>query len=89
MLTDSQVQRGLCPSAVPSSPSVFSLHCNYPSVTDLRFRGDAWILDAQDNMLTLWLGNYFLARLAGTSFDLPHLNTLLSRVRLEKRCRRL
>jgi hypothetical protein len=48
---------------------------------DLRFRGDACVIDACDGTLTLCLGNYPLAPVLGLPLDLPHFNALLERLR--------
>jgi hypothetical protein len=58
-----------------------------PTVMDLRFRGDAWVEDQRDGTLSLCLGNYSLAAVRGSALDLPHLNTLLSRLRQRPCCR--
>jgi hypothetical protein len=51
----------------------------------MRFRGDAWVEDAHDGTLALYLGNYPLAALRGLPLDLPHLNQVLDRLRQEQR----
>ena len=57
------------------------LHCLRPTVLDLRFRGDPWILRLQDGSLSLCLGNFHLGPVHGSPLDLPSLNQLLDRVR--------
>jgi len=52
-----------------------------PTVTDLRFRGDAWVESRCDGTLSVCLGNYHLTALHGSTLDLPHFNNLLSRLR--------
>jgi hypothetical protein len=52
-----------------------------PTVTDLRFRGDAWVEDQSDGTFCLCVGNYALAALPGLPFDLPHLNQVFNRLR--------
>jgi hypothetical protein len=51
----------------------------------MRFRGDAWVEDAHDGTLALYLGNYPLAAVRGLPLDLPHLNQVLDRLRQEQR----
>ncbi len=58
-----------------------------PTVMDRRFRGDAWVEDARDGTLSLYLGNYCLADLRAVAIDLPHLNQLLDRLRQAPRGR--
>jgi hypothetical protein len=67
--------------------SLSGLTIRRPTVTDLRFRGDAWVEDACDGTLSLYLGNYPLAALRGLAFDLPHLNQVVDRLRQEPRAR--
>jgi hypothetical protein len=53
-----------------------------PSLLDLRFVGDAWLLAGDDDeSLTLSLGDYPLAAITGLPLDLPSLNSLLDRAR--------
>ncbi len=58
-----------------------------PTVMDRRFRGDAWVEDRHDGTLSLYLGNYRLARLRALPIDLPYLNQLLDRLRQAPRAR--
>ena len=48
-----------------------------PSLLDWRFKGDAWIVDLGHGMLAVSLGEYELARINGSTLDLPSLNRLL------------
>jgi hypothetical protein len=68
-------------------PSLLRQAARRPTVTDLRFRGDPWVETARDGMLAVRLGNYHLAALHGSPLDLPHFNTLLSRLRQRPCCR--
>jgi hypothetical protein len=52
-----------------------------PSVLDLRFCGDPWIVVGEDGQFALCLGDYSLASINSLSLDLPALNGLLDRVR--------
>jgi hypothetical protein len=71
--------RVLCRSAVSPAPS--PLRVVRPSLLDLRFVGDAWLLAGDDDSLTLSLGDYPLAAITGLALDLPCLNNLLDRAR--------
>ena len=61
-----------------------SVHLNLrsvrPSLTDWRFKADAWIVDQGDGTLALRLGDYNFASINGSPFDLPVLNQILERV---------
>jgi hypothetical protein len=52
-----------------------------PSVLDLRFCGDPWIVAGEDGQFALCLGDYSLASINSLALDLPALNGLLDRVR--------
>ena len=56
----------------------------HPSLLDLRFTGDTWIVRHSDGRLGLCLGNLTLAHIDGLNLDLPSLNTLLDRARNRK-----
>jgi len=60
-----------------------------PSVLDLRFTGDPWVVDQQDGTASLRLDNYRLARIQTLPFDLPSLNRLLLQLRQCQMRRRL
>jgi hypothetical protein len=54
---------------------------------DQRFVGDAWIVGSGEELLTLCLGTFPLARIQGLALDLPALNQLLDRARTRRpRC---
>ena len=76
-------QRPLSDVVIPLPFPVLPLRFKCPSVLDPRFRGDAYIVNGSEDTLTIYLGNYNLAQLPGTSLDLPHLNALLARLRQE------
>ncbi len=52
-----------------------------PSVLDLRFTGDPWIVEESEGRLLLCLGDYHLAGIRGSGIDLPSLNLALDRLR--------
>jgi hypothetical protein len=64
-----------------SPPTPSPLRVVRPSLLDLRFVGDAWLLAGDDGSLTLSLGDYPLAAITGLALDLPSLNNLLDRAR--------
>jgi hypothetical protein len=71
-------------SSVPSSP----VPCVRPSLLDLRFTGDAWVVDHQDGTASIRLEDYQLASLCALPFDCPFLNQLLLQLRLGRSRRR-
>jgi hypothetical protein len=52
-----------------------------PSVLDLRFTGDPWIVGRPDGRLVLCLGDYQLNPVNATSLDVPWLNSLVDQAR--------
>ncbi|HXG09912.1 MAG TPA: hypothetical protein VNK04_09000 [Gemmataceae bacterium] len=52
-----------------------------PSLLDLRFSGDPWIVDRGAGPYALCLGNYPLAWIEKLSLDLPSLNRLFHSLR--------
>jgi hypothetical protein len=52
-----------------------------PSVLDLRFTGDPWIEERRDGVFRIFLGDYCLAGVHGSTIDLPSLNLSLDRMR--------
>jgi hypothetical protein len=70
------------PTTSPHPRPTRDLRSVRPSLVDLRFTGDPWVLDHRDGTASLLLNNFRLARLAALSLDLPGLNRLLSELRL-------
>jgi hypothetical protein len=64
------------------------LRTTRPSLFDLRFNGDAWIVDHGDDGFALCLGDYRLASISGLALDLPSLNQLYDRARHRRPRRR-
>jgi hypothetical protein len=62
----------------------FCVRAVRPCVVDLRFRGDASVLDESDGTLALWIGSYRLTRFRALPIDLAHFNALLDRLRLPR-----
>lgn len=52
-----------------------------PSLLDLRFTGDPWVVDLADGTASVRLDDYPLARIQTMPFDLPSLNRLLLQLR--------
>ena len=65
-----------------------SLRSVRPSLIDLRFTGDPWVVDHEDGTASVRLDDYRLARLQTVPFDVPSLNQLLLQLRLWQTRRR-
>lgn len=72
----------------PSSRPAPCLRSVRPSLLDLRFTGDPWVVDHKDGSASLRLDDYRLARIQTLPFDLPSLNQLLLQLRLWQTRRR-
>ena len=59
-----------------------------PSLLDLRFCGDAWILRRADDRVAIYLGDYCLTSLEAGAVDLPSLNSLFDAMRHRRPRRR-
>ncbi len=58
-----------------------AIRTSRPSLIDLRFKGDLWVVP--DGFLAaVCLGDYPMAHVAASPFDLPSLNRTLQQVRL-------
>jgi hypothetical protein len=51
-----------------------------PSLGDMRFTADPWVVDQGDGTLALRLGDYNLTQFTALALDLPSLNHLVDRV---------
>ena len=71
--------------SAPARPSRASLPSPLrsvrPSLLDVRFTGDAWVVDHRDGTASVRLDNYRLARIHTLPFDLPSLNHLWMQLR--------
>lgn len=65
------------------------LRSTRPSLTDVRFTGDPWVVDQCDGTASVRLDNYRLARIQTLPFDVPSLNHLLLQLRQWQMRRRL
>jgi hypothetical protein len=63
----------------PERPTVRAVR---PALIDLRFTGDAWLLDNRDGTATLCLGAYRMLNVQTTPLDLPGLNRAFFSLRL-------
>jgi hypothetical protein len=55
---------------------------NRPSLVDLRFTGDPWVVAHGDGTASLCLGDYRMLRIGVCAFDVPSLNRTFQQVRL-------
>jgi hypothetical protein len=76
------------PRSKHSAKPLNSLRSVRPSLLDLRFTGDPWVVDHEDGTASVRLDDYRLARLQTMPFDLPSLNQLLLQLRLWQMRRR-
>ena len=65
----------------PSVRPELSLCTVRPSLLDLRFTGDPWIVARPEGRLALCLGDYQLVHVEATALDVPWLNSLLDTAR--------
>jgi hypothetical protein len=71
-------------ATAPSTPSVKpigSIRCVRPSLLDLRFTGDACVVEDDAGSASVRLDNYRLAHIQTLPFDLPSLNRLFLELR--------
>ena len=73
------------PAAQPLAP----LRSIRPSLLDVRFRGDPWVVAHEDGTASVRLDDYGLARIQTLPFDVPSLNQLLLQLRTWQMRRRL
>jgi hypothetical protein len=69
------------PRLVPPDRSPLPLRSIRPSLVDVRFTGDPWVVAQDDGTASLRLDNYRLARIQTSHLDLPSLNGLLLQLR--------
>ncbi len=72
-----------------SPKTVGPLRCVRPSLLDLRFTGDPWVVGHEDGTASVRLDDYRLARIRTLPFDLPSLNQLWLQLRQWQMRRRL
>ena len=78
------------PPSVAASP-LCPLRSVRPSLLDLRFTGDPWVVGHQDGTASVKLDDYRLARIQSLPIDLPSLNCLWMQLRqcqMRRRTRR-
>jgi hypothetical protein len=52
-----------------------------PSLIDLRFKGDPWVVAKEEEQAAVCLGDYSLGKVAVSPLDVPSLNRCLLQVR--------
>jgi len=73
--------KSVMPPELPSTKPLVSLRSVRPSLLDVRFTGDPWVVDHADGTASVRLDNFRLARIQTMPFDLPSLNQLLLQLR--------
>ena len=63
------------------APSTACVRCVRPSLLDVRFTGDPWIVPEEDGGAALCLDSYRLVELQLLPLDLPTFNLTLNRMR--------
>jgi len=73
----------LAPSPTAHNRSVrrVVIRASRPSLIDLRFKGDPWVV-AQGTAASVCLGDYPMAQIAVSPLDVPSLNRTLQQVRM-------
>ena len=59
-----------------------------PSVLNNQLAGDVWVVESEDGVLTVCLGDWDIAHIGGLSLDVPSFNQLLHRCRNRRPRRR-
>ncbi len=74
------IQTRGCPSphCPPVRPGLRSVR---PSLVDLRFSGDPWVVAHPDGSASLLLNNFRLARILSLPLDVPSFNSMLLQLR--------
>jgi hypothetical protein len=72
---------GMIPRSKTARQPLTPLRSTRPSLLDVRFTGDPWVVDQLDGTASLRLDNYRLARIQTLPFDVPSLNHLLFQLR--------
>jgi hypothetical protein len=70
-------------------PTPVRLRSVRPSLLDVRFRGDAWIVADDEGLWSLYLENSCLVHLQLLSFDVAALNGALQQMRSCRPCCRM
>jgi hypothetical protein len=76
------------PATIHPPKPASTLRSVRPSLLDVRFTGDPWVVQHEDGTASVRLDNYRLARIQTVPFDLPSLNQLLLQLRLWQMRRR-
>lgn len=83
-LFDSEIDSAML--AVKLSPSLRGIR---PSLLDLRFTGDAWVMEDEDGSAAVCLDNYRLTHILSSPFDVPSLNRQFLEMRQGQMRRRM
>jgi hypothetical protein len=67
------------PDRAPTARRVV-LKASRPALIDLRFKGDAWVVD-RGSLAAVCLGDFPLGHVAVSPFDVPSLNRTFGQVR--------
>lgn len=73
--------KSVMPTGLPSAKPVVPLRSVRPSLLDVRFTGDPWVVDHADGTASIRLDDLRLARIQMLPIDLPSLNQLLLQLR--------
>jgi hypothetical protein len=84
MLTEPARSAPLVQSIAPLSLPPASFRSVRPSLLDLRFTGDPWVVSHCDGTAALCLGDYRLVGIAALPFDLPTLNRVFNQMRYHR-----
>ncbi|HZV07421.1 MAG TPA: hypothetical protein VE999_20220 [Gemmataceae bacterium] len=77
-----KILRNVMPRSITPPQPPTPIRSVRPSLLDVRFTGDPWVVDHEDGTASVRLDNYRLARIQTMPFDLPSLNQLLLQLRL-------
>lgn len=80
--------QSVMPRTIQPPRSLPLLRSVRPSLLDLRFTGDPWVVDHEDGTASVRLDDYRLAGIQTVSFDVPSLNQLLIQLRQSQTRRR-
>jgi hypothetical protein len=74
--------------AMPPNPQNRVIRACRPSLVDLRFKGDPWVV-ARENQAAVCLGDFPMGHVNVSPLDVPSLNRFLMQVRLGQARRNL
>jgi hypothetical protein len=79
-------QSTLIPPLVPAAPSPprtrrITIRACRPSLIDLRFKGDPWVVRKEQEAAVVCLGDFSMGQVTVSALDVPSLNRALLQVR--------